>query len=139
MRESSRDDVTGCASQATTRGVRVDVESRYVPERSDPGHARWFFAYRIQITNLGDERVQLLSRHWIISDAHGRIEEVRGPGVVGEQPTLEPGESFEYTSFCPLGTSFGSMRGTYRMVTATGAEFDAEIAPFSLAEPFAVN
>lgn len=129
----------GFTSDATTRGVRVEVEARYVPERSDPKAARWFFAYHIRITNHGSERVRLVTRHWIISDSHGRTEEVRGPGVVGEQPVLDPGESFEYTSFCPLGTSFGSMRGSYHMVAASGAEFDAEIAPFSLAEPFAVN
>ena len=138
MSDSTEESQT-TTSRATTRGIGVEVESRYVPERSDPRHARWFFAYRIRITNEGTERAQLLSRHWIISDAHGRIEEVRGPGVVGEQPVLEPGEAFEYTSYCPLGTSFGSMRGTYRMVTANGDEFDAEIAPFALAEPFAVN
>ena len=139
MTEPSSAEPQRSTSSAITRGVRVEVESRYVPERSDPPHARWFFAYQVRITNRGSQRVQLISRHWIISDAHGRIEEVRGPGVVGEQPVLEPGESFEYTSFCPLGTPFGSMQGTYRMVSAQGEEFDAEIAPFSLAEPYAVN
>jgi ApaG protein len=135
----STEESQSAASRATTRGIVVEVESRYVPERSDPKHARWYFAYRVRITNQGSERVQLLSRHWLIADAHGRVEEVKGPGVVGEQPILEPSEAFEYTSFCPLGTAFGSMRGTYRMITAHGEEFDAEIAAFALAEPFAVN
>ena len=126
------------SSQATTRGVQVEVHSRYVPERSRPDEGKWFFAYRVRISNSGDERVQLVSRHWIIEDAHGRAEEVRGPGVVGEQPVLDPGASYEYTSFCPLETPFGSMRGSYRMVAASG-EFDAEIAPFALAEPHSIH
>lgn len=126
-------------SEATTRGVRVEVDSRYVPERSRPEEGKWFFAYRVRISNSGDARVKLVSRHWIIEDAHGREEEVRGPGVVGEQPVLEPGTSFEYTSFCPLETPFGSMRGTYQMVGPDGKTFDAEIAPFALAEPHSIH
>jgi ApaG protein len=125
-------------SQATTRGVLVEVQSRYIPERSRPDEGKWFFAYRVRISNSGDERVQLVSRHWIIEDAHGRADEVRGPGVIGEQPILEPGTSYEYTSFCPLETPFGSMRGSYRMSAASG-EFDAEIAPFALAEPHSIH
>jgi ApaG protein len=101
--------------------------------------AQYFFAYRIRIANTGEETVQLVSRHWVITDGEGRVEHVRGPGVVGEQPVLEPGESFEYTSFCPLPTPIGSMHGTYQMVTAGGAAFDAEISPFSLAVPTALN
>jgi len=97
------------------------------------------FAYTIRITNEGDTRVQLVSRHWIITDANGREEEVRGAGVVGEQPVLRPGESFEYTSGCPLPTAFGSMRGTYQMITGEGEGFHAEIAPFALADPHAVH
>jgi len=124
---------------ATTRGIRVEVEAQYVPARSEPSEGRWFFAYRVRITNDGTERVQLLTRHWIITDAMGQIEEVRGPGVVGEQPVLDPGDSFEYTSFCPLPTPFGSMRGTYQMVTSSGGTFDAEIAQFGLREPYSVN
>ena len=127
------------SSQATTRGIRVEVQVQYVPERSEPARDKWFFAYRVRISNQGTERVQLVSRHWTITDAHGRVEEVRGPGVVGEQPVLDPGDSFEYTSFCPLETPFGSMQGTYQMVTADGATFDAEIAPFTLSEPYSVN
>jgi ApaG protein len=126
-------------SDTTTRGVRVQVESAYVPERSSPRDAQYFFAYRIRISNAGEETVQLVSRHWVITDGDGRVEHVRGPGVVGEQPVLEPGESFEYTSFCPLPTAIGSMHGTYQMVTAGGSAFDADIAPFSLAVPTALN
>lgn len=127
------------SSQATTSGIRVEVEARYVPERSQPDEEKWFFAYRVRITNHAEETVQLVSRHWIISDANGRREEVRGPGVVGQQPVLEPGQTFEYTSFCPLGTSFGTMQGTYQMITREGRTFDAEIAPFTLSEPYSVN
>jgi ApaG protein len=126
-------------SEATTRGVRVEVRSAYLPDRSSPAESQYFFAYRIRITNAGEETVQLVSRHWVITEGDGRVEHVRGPGVVGEQPVLEPGEAFEYTSFCPLPTPVGSMHGTYQMVTAGGAAFDAEIAPFSLAVPTALN
>ena len=126
-------------SEAVTRGVRVEVESFYVPSRSDPAQQEWFFAYRIKITNEGSLTVQLSSRHWIITDANGRVEEVRGPGVVGQQPILAPGESFEYTSFCPLGTPFGTMHGTYQMTAREGERFDAEIAPFTLSQPYAIN
>jgi ApaG protein len=126
-------------SDATTRGVRVEVVSRYLPEKSDPARRKWFFAYDIRITNLGDEVVQLLTRHWVITDANGAVEEVRGPGVVGNQPVLAPGESFEYTSFCPLTTPFGTMEGSYQMVTEDGRAFDAEIAQFALSEPMTVN
>ena len=126
-------------SEATTRGIRVRVQSRYVPERSQPAHNEWFFIYTIRISNEGTEPAQLISRHWIITDANGHVEEVKGPGVVGQQPLLAPGESFEYTSACPLRTQFGTMHGTYQMVTDTEAGFNAEIAPFSLAEPHAIN
>jgi ApaG protein len=126
-------------SAATTRGVRVEVRSAYLPERSSPADSQYFFAYRIRITNTGEETVQLISRHWVITDGDGRVEHVRGPGVVGEQPVLDPGEAFEYTSFCPLPTPIGSMHGVYQMVTAGGSTFDAEIAPFSLAVPTALN
>jgi ApaG protein len=127
------------SSVATTRGVVVEVESSYVADRSDPLRSRWFFAYRIRISNHGDEMVQLISRHWIITDAHGRVEEVKGPGVVGQQPVLEPGETFEYTSFCPLATPFGTMHGSYLMATQDGESFHAEIAQFTLSEPLTVN
>jgi len=126
-------------SDATTRGVHVEVQSTYEADRSSPRDARYFFSYRVRISNRGEDTVQLVSRHWVITDGEGRVEHVRGPGVIGEQPVLRPGESFEYTSFCPLPTAVGSMHGTYQMVTSGGSTFDAEIAPFSLAVPNALN
>ena len=126
-------------SEAVTRGVRVRVKSMYDAERSRPAQNQWFFLYTIRISNEGGQTVQLLTRHWIITDAAGHVEEVRGPGVVGEQPILAPGESFEYTSGCPLTTPFGSMKGTYQMVTRDGECFDAEIAEFELSEPYTVH
>lgn len=126
-------------SEACTRGIEVRVRSRYVPEQSDPERGGWLFAYTVHIANASSETVQLMSRHWIITDANGHDEEVRGPGVVGAQPVLAPGESFEYTSGCPLRTAFGTMRGSYQMVSDDGQEFDAEIAAFALNVPYAVN
>ena len=126
-------------SEATTRGVRVAVVSEFAPARSRPQERQWFFLYTITITNEGPEPVKLLSRHWVITDGTGQTEEVRGPGVVGEQPTLAPSESFTYTSGCPLTTSFGKMEGTYEMVTSTGEHFDAKVAPFTLSEPYTVH
>lgn len=123
------------SSEAVTRGLRVVVDARFSPEHSDPRGREWFFLYTIRIENEGGSTVQLLRRHWIITDATGNVEEVRGPGVVGRQPVLKPGESFEYTSGCPLKTAFGSMRGTYQMVTSSGEGFDAEIASFALVDP----
>ena len=121
---------TTCGSRSS-RSTRPSTRSRFSSE--------WFFHYTVRITNEGDETVQLLSRHWIITDATGHIEEVRGAGVVGEQPVLAPGESFQYTSGCPLKTSTGVMRGTYQMVTEDGDHFDVEIAPFALHEPYTVH
>ena len=126
-------------SDATTEGIHVHVESEYVEERSNPRDNYYFFAYRVTISNVGALPAQLISRVWIITDAEGEEERVEGPGVVGEQPLLAPGQSFEYTSFCPLRTSFGTMHGTYRMVRPSGESFDAVIAAFSLATPNAVN
>ena len=126
-------------SATTTRGIRVRVAPVYVPERSAPEGGRFFFAYRVRITNTGDETVQLMRRHWIITDGHGHTEEVEGPGVVGETPVLPPGTTFEYTSFCPLPTSFGTMQGTYQMRTAAGELFEIEIGQFWLVAPQAVN
>jgi ApaG protein len=123
-------------SEAVTRNIRVTVETEYAPSRSNPGQNQWFFLYTIRLTNEGRETVQLLSRHWIITDAMGQSEEVRGPGVVGKQPVLEPGESFEYTSGCELTTPFGSMRGTYQMVTSTRENFDIQIPQFTMTEPY---
>jgi ApaG protein len=126
-------------SDVTTRGVRVEVFPFYVPERSSPRDGQYFFAYRVRITNTGEQTVHLVSRHWVITDGDGRVEHVRGPGVVGEQPVLASGQSFEYTSFCPLPTPIGSMHGSYQMVAADGGRFDAEIGLFSLAVPAALN
>ncbi len=127
------------SSEAVTRGIRVHVQSEYSPERSRPGENEWFFLYTVTISNEGPEPVQLVTRHWVITDGTGHVEEVRGPGVVGNQPTLKPGESFEYTSGCPLGTPFGVMEGTYQMVSQNGDRFDARIAPFTLSEPYTVH
>ena len=126
-------------SEAVTQGIRISVESRFVPERSSPEEGQWFFAYHVRIANEGERVAQLVSRHWIITDGDGKEQEVRGPGVVGEQPVLEPGQAFEYTSGCPLTTPVGSMRGSYRMLAVGGEPFDAQIAPFGLGEPRAVN
>jgi ApaG protein len=126
-------------SEALTRGVRVRVQSEYSPDQSAPAKNQWFFLYTVKISNEGAETVQLLTRHWIITDGTGHIEEVRGPGVVGKQPTLKAGESFEYTSGCPLSTPFCVMEGTYQMVTQNGDRFDAKIAPFTLSEPYTVH
>ncbi len=126
-------------SEATTRGVRVTVRPEFLPHQSDPRAGLWVFAYHIRIENTGTDTVQLLARHWIITDATGREETVRGPGVIGEQPVLRSGQSFDYVSGCPLPTPTGTMHGTYQMVTERGERFDADIAPFTLAEPYAVN
>ena len=127
------------ASEAVTNNIRVEVESRYSPERSQPFDSEWLFTYTVRITNEGSDTVQLVSRHWIIADATGHTEDVKGPGVVGEQPVLTPGEFYEYTSYCPLKTPSGVMRGTYQMVTEGGDQFDVEIAPFALHEPYTVH
>jgi len=120
---------------AVTRDIKVTAEPDFLMEQSDPAQDRYFWAYTIEIANLGSERVQLLSRHWIITDANGRREEVRGPGVVGEQPVLEPGQSFRYQSGCPLSTPSGIMQGSYRMTTAEGEQFDVATPAFSLDSP----
>ena len=122
-------------SEATTRNIKVQVKSQYDPSRSNPNQNEWFFLYTVRITNEGSDTVQLMSRHWVITDGMGKVQEVRGPGVVGNQPMLAPGESFEYTSGCPLTVPFGSMQGTYQMVNDREEKFDIEIAPFVLMEP----
>jgi ApaG protein len=122
------------SSEALTRGIRVVVASTYLVERSDPTEGEWYFAYHVTISNESERTVQLISRHWIITDADGHVDEVRGPGVIGEQPVLAPGARHEYTSYCPLGTPFGTMHGTYRMITPDGMAFDVEIAPFALGD-----
>ncbi|PCH63377.1 MAG: Co2+/Mg2+ efflux protein ApaG [Gammaproteobacteria bacterium] len=126
-------------SETRTENILVSVQSSYVPERSEPEHAQWFFTYTVRIANEGDVGVQLISRHWIITDGNGQVQEVRGAGVVGEQPSLKPGDHFEYTSICPLETEFGTMQGSYQMISTDGVTFDVDIAPFSLSVPNIVN
>jgi ApaG protein len=127
------------SSEAVTRGIRVVVRAAYSPEHSAPERSHWFFLYTINIANESDVTVQLVSRYWLITDGRGDTAEVRGLGVVGEQPVLPPGESFEYTSGCPLTTPFGTMRGTYQMVTPDGERFDTDIAEFMLSGPYQVH
>jgi ApaG protein len=122
-------------SHAVTHGIRVTVQSLYLADQSQPEHDRFVFAYTVAISNEGTDTAQLRTRHWIITDGRGGVEEVRGDGVVGEQPRLEPGESFQYTSGCVLPTPVGEMRGTYRFWRDDDTYFDATIAPFSLASP----
>jgi ApaG protein len=122
--------------EAITRGVRVRVEPEYDSVRSQPAAGRYFWIYTVEITNVGREHVQLVTRHWDIVDATGARETVEGPGVVGKSPSLAPGESFTYTSGCPLTTASGIMRGHYRMVGDDGALFEVEIPAFSLDAPF---
>lgn len=124
-------------SEAFTNNIRVEVLARHAPENSRQGE--FVFQYTVRITNQGTETVQLRSRHWIITDALDHVEEVRGPGVVGEQPVLAPGQAFKYSSWCPLKTPTGSMRGTYQMTGADGKEFDVEIAPFALRARYTVH
>jgi ApaG protein len=126
-------------STALTQGIRVTVSTVYVPSQSAPTSHRYVFAYTIRIANEGAATAQLKSRHWIITHGNGKVEEVRGPGVVGQQPVLKPGEHFEYTSGCVLETPRGTMRGTYQMHTPDGRAFDAEIASFQLAMPHSLN
>jgi ApaG protein len=119
-------------SSAVTEGIRVRVQSLYLPDQSSPSDDHYVFAYTITISNESAHPAQLRTRHWIITDARGEIDEVRGEGVVGEQPRLAPGQSFQYTSGCALQTSVGTMHGTYRFWRDDGSYFDAEIATFSL-------
>ena len=126
-------------STALTNGIMVTVKSEYIPERSSLSSRQYAFAYTVRIENQGEETAQLRSRHWIITDGNGGVQEVRGDGVVGAQPVLRPGENFEYTSWCVLATPSGMMHGTYQMVTDRGQSFDADIAPFRLALPQTLN
>jgi ApaG protein len=125
----------GKAQSSLPPPVEVTVRARYAPERSNPSRNLWFFLYTISIKNCSSEPVQLMSRRWIITDAHGGSEEVKGPGVVGKQPKLGPDQAFEYTSGCPLNTAFGSMHGWYQMVTEDGTEFEVPIPGFALRDP----
>ena len=120
---------------ATTRDITVRVSVSYLEEQSEPGRGRWFWAYHIRIENGGAKAVQLVSREWIISDGRGARHEVRGEGVVGEQPVLEPGGSFDYVSGCPLATPTGAMEGRYFMVAADGSNFEVAIPRFPLIAP----
>ena len=126
-------------SDTTTNGIRVQVTTKYLIERSSPRENEYWFAYFIRISNLGNETAQLLSRHWVITNTDGEEEEVRGDGVVGNQPVLAPGAVHNYNSFCHLKTPVGSMHGEYTMVRANGETFEATIAPFTLAVPNALN
>jgi ApaG protein len=121
--------------ERTTRGVRVEVRPSFLPDQSDPEAGQYLWSYTVKIENQGSDSVQLLSRYWHISDARGRIQEVRGVGVVGAQPVIEPGQAFEYTSGCPLGTASGAMSGRYQMQASSGEAFEAEIPLFLLESP----
>ncbi len=126
-------------SSALTRGILVTVRSEYIPARSSAHAKQYAFAYTVTIANRGQVTAQLKSRHWIITDGFGAVQEVRGDGVIGAQPVLRPGEAFEYTSWCVIATPSGTMRGSYQMVTTDGDRFDAEIAPFALTPPQLLN
>ena len=117
----------------------VEVLSQYSAENSHPQQGEWVFQYTVRITNKGAETVQLISRHWIITNGFDHVEEVKGPGVVGKQPLLAPGESFKYSSWCPLTTPTGMMYGTYQMAQADGKRFDIEIAPFGLRARYTIH
>lgn len=120
---------------ATTHGVTVRVSVSYLAEQSEPARGRWFWAYHIRLENEGEQAVQLLTRHWVITDGRGARHTVEGEGVVGEQPLIEPGGSFDYVSGCPLATPTGAMQGSYRMVAEDGETFDAAIPRFALVAP----
>lgn len=126
-------------SDTQTRGVRIQVTPRYVPEQSQPDSSHYLFAYHVRISNVGATSFQVVSRHWIITNGEGHAEEVRGPGVVGMQPLLKPGEQFEYTSACPLNTPVGTMHGSFECIDDSGDAFPAYIQPFRLAIPGLLN
>ena len=126
-------------SDTTTRGIRIQVTTTYLAERSSPRDNAYLFAYHIRISNVGSETAQLVSREWVITSSDGEVERVKGPGVIGERPVLPPGGSFEYTSYCPLKTPVGSMHGNFQMVTKDGEHFDAQIGLFTLAVPHALH
>jgi ApaG protein len=126
-------------SDTTTRGIRIQVRSTFVPDKSSPRDRSFVFQYHVRITNVGSETAKLVSRKWVITNLEGEVERIKGPGVVGVEPVLPPGGSFEYSSWCPLSTNVGSMQGSYQMMTTEGELFDAIIAPFTLAVPNALN
>jgi ApaG protein len=123
--------------QAATGGVTVRVSVAYLADQSSPGAGRWFWSYHIRIENHRDKAVQLLARHWLIKDARGNVHEVRGQGVVGDTPRIEPGSSYDYVSGCPLDTASGVMAGEFHMIDEQGSTFDIEIPAFALAAPAA--
>lgn len=127
------------SSTAITDGIRVDVSSEYVPDHSRPREQRYVFSYAVTITNTGEQTAQLVRRHWVITDGAGAVQEVRGDGVVGVQPTLRTGERFQYTSGCMIPTPRGEMRGSYEMRRPDGSTFLARIDPFELALPYSLN
>ena len=126
-------------SEAVTDDIRVEVMASYSPENSRPLEGEWVFQYTVRITNQSASTVQLLNRHWVITDGAEQVDEVNGPGVVGKQPVLGPGESFKYSSWCPLKTPMGMMHGTYEMARTDGSHFDIEIAPFALRARYTVH
>lgn len=129
--------VAGCiGSESVTRQIRVLVDPSFVPEQSDPHERRYVFSYRVRVVNESERAVQLIGRHWVIVDAHGRRDEVTGEGVVGRQPALQPGQTFAYGSFCPLATHWGTMEGTYQFRDlGTGELFNVEVKRFHLVTP----
>jgi len=124
---------------STSQSINVKAQSEYLADQSNPEAERYVFAYHVVISNDGEEPAKLVSRHWLITDGNNNVEEVKGDGVVGEQPWIAPGESFEYSSGAILKTPFGFMQGSYQMVTEEGSSFDAQIPPFTLARPNAIN
>jgi ApaG protein len=133
------EDASFSTSEAVTEGIRVSVRACYSAEHSSPHQSEWFFLYTVTIANESDQTVTLLNRNWLILDATGKSEEVHGPGVIGEQPALAPGQAFEYTSGCPLSTPFGSMSGSYEMSREDGTRFEAEVRVFQLRQPNAIH
>jgi|TARA_B100001758_G_scaffold30268_1_gene21638 Uncharacterized protein affecting Mg2+/Co2+ transport len=125
--------------KTSTRFTKIEVSPNYVPSRSDLSKPIFFFSYHIKITNISNDTIQLHSRYWNITDGNGNVEEIRGPGVVGRQPHIKSGETFEYTSYCPLPTNFGVMHGYFEMINDNGTIFNAKISPFRLTTPFSVN
>ena len=125
--------------KTSTRFTKIEVSPNYVPSRSDLSKPIFFFSYHIKITNISNDTIQLHSRYWNITDGNGNVEEIRGPGVVGRQPHIKSGETFEYTSYCPLPTNFGVMHGYFEMINNNGTIFNAKLSPFRLTTPFSVN
>ena len=137
--QSSARAITRGQSEAITEGVRVNVESMYLRRHSKPERNHYVFIYVVKITNESDDTVQLLDRHWVITDGYGESEEVKGPGVIGETPKILPGQSHTYHSFCPLSTPFGTMGGHYGMINEVGERFKVEVGLFNLIVPEEVN